>query len=185
MHKFNIKPYKILESKIEYENPYFEVRKDRVIVPDGREKDYFIVEKGRIFSIAIPLTADNKTYLVGQYRPAPRVYSLEFPMGYANGKDALGMAKTELKEETGLTAKNWEEIGKFHLAPGHTGQIGYIFVASGLIKGEPEFEENEFIDIKSNVKILDIERMIISGKITDGPTIVAYYFLREYLKRSK
>lgn len=173
--------YHVVNSEIEYENPYFRVRKNRVTLPDNRKKDYYILEKGEIFSIVIPLTKEGKTYLVGQYRPASRVYSWEFPMGYAKGKDPLGMAKAELREETGLTARNWKKIGKFHLAPGHTGQIGYVFTAKDLTKGEPEFEENEFIEIKKDVEVEKVGEMIINGKITDGPTIIAYHFLECYL----
>lgn len=176
------KDYKVLESEIEYENTYFRVRRDRVILPNGREKDYFILDKGEAFSVAIPLTDAQKTYLVGQYRPASKFYSWEFPMGYVKGESPLEMAKTELREETGLTAQKWKEIGKFHLSPGHTGQLGYVFVAKELTEDKPEFEESEFLDIKADIEVQEVGRMIMEGKITDGPTIIAYHFLEQYLK---
>lgn len=184
--KWNMKQgYRIINSRVDYKNPYFRIRRERVVLPDGRKKDYFILDKGGIFSIIIPITEEGKTYLVGQYRPAPGVYSWEFPMGYAEGEDALGMGKTELKEETGLTAGRWEEIGRFNLAPGHTGQVGHVFVAEDLTKGEPEFEENEFIDVRPDLEIEEVGKMIRGGEIIDGPTIVAYHFLSEHMDSRK
>lgn len=185
MNKFNIiKPYKTLESKIDYENPYMKIRKDRVVLPDRREKNYYILERGD-FAVSIPLTSNNKTYLVGQHRYPIKKFSLEFPMGYVPDKNPLDIARIELKQETGLKAKVWEKIGSAHLAPGHNWQAFHIFVAKNLIKGEPEFEEDEFIKIRPDVDIKKVREMILNGKITDGPTIVAYHFLEEYLRRSK
>ena len=182
MYKFNIiKSYKTLESQIEYENPYMRIRKDKVILPDGRRKNYYVLERGD-FGIPIPLTSDNKTYLVGQYRHPIEQFSWEFPMGYVAGKKPLKMSQIELEQETGLRANNWEKIGIAYLGPGHNSQAFHIFVARDLKKGKPKFEKDEFIKIRPDVDIKEVGEMIISGKITDGPTIVAYHFLENYLK---
>lgn len=174
--------YQKLNSKIDYENPYMRVRKDLVILPNGKTKYYFSLDR-REFSIIIPLTTSKKTYLVGQYRYSPEVYSWEFPMGYVSGKNPLEMAKIELKQETGLKALEWTKIGVFHVAPGHSKQKAHVFVARNLQEGQPQFEDHEFIEIKNDVNIDEVAKMINESKITDGPTIVAYHYLENYLKK--
>lgn len=184
MGQDKIKSYKVLSSSVEYQNSYFQVIREKVVLPDGKVKDFFILKKGEpnYFALIIPLTASGKTYLIGQYRPAIRQASWEFPMGHVDGVDPLGMAKIELKQETGLTALAWREIGSFYLAPGHTAQKGYVFVAEKLKEGRTEFEDSEFLAIRKDVDLREIKDMIDKGKITDGPTIIAYYFLEKYLQ---
>lgn len=164
-----------LSSKIVYSNPFMRIREDDVIRPNGVRAPYFVLERGQ-FSIIIPLTKKNEIYLVGQYRYAVDFYSWEFPMGFVEGLKPLAIARQELKEETGLIAKKWDLLGKFHVAPGHSSQKAYVFVAQDLVEGEKEPEENEFLEVKK-VSLNQVGEMIKKGKILDGPTIVAYHFL--------
>ena len=171
--------WQTLNSKVVYENKFLSVHEDLVVHPNGTHTLYYVIDRGP-FSIIVPLTPTNETYLVGQYRYAIKKYSWEFPMGSVKGKGYLDMAKQELKEETGLTATSWVRVGKFAVAAGHANQITEVFLAKDLTSGKAEPEENEVLEAKK-VALADIPSLIKSGEIIDGVTISAYYLLTLYL----
>lgn len=173
------KKWRMLSSKTVYKNPFMKIRKDKVVRPNGVAAPYYVLDRPSSFSIIIPLDKNLKTYLVGQYRYPTNFYSWEFPMGGVSGLSPLKMAKRELKEETGLLAKKWQKIGQFQVAPGHCSQEAFVFVACELKQGEPEPEENEFLEVKK-MSIKRVGEMIAEGKILDGPTIVAYHLLYQH-----
>ena len=173
--------FEVLSSEEEYENPFFKVIKHDVRRPDGNKKPYWTVSRYSDFSVIIPLFPDKKTtVLVGQYRLPVGEYSWEFPMGQVLGKDPLETAKQELREETGLCSDEWIKIGHFFLAPGHHEQQVDLYIAKKLTQGESEPEDSEFLKTKK-IKISEVGEMIKNGKIKDGPTIVAYHYLENYL----
>jgi len=177
----NGKKWKTLSSKIVYKNPFMKIREDEVIKPNGKASPFYVLDRFSPFSIIIPLEDDLKTYLVGQYRYSTKYYSWEFPMGGVINLSPLAIAKQELKEETGFSAKRWERLGKFQVSPGHASQEGFVFLAQDLKEGEPEPEENEFLEVKK-MSIKKVGEMIKKGEILDGPTIIAYHLLEQHLE---
>ena len=172
--------FEIISSKQEYKNPFFKIIKHIVKRPNGVKSPYWTVSRFSDFSIIIPIFQDDTTMLVGQYRLPVGEYSWEFPMGQVMGKNPIETAKQELKEETGIKAKSWELIGHYYLAPGHHEQQVDIYIARELTVGKSEPEENEFLETKK-VKISELGEMIKDGKIKDGPTIVAFHYLENYI----
>lgn len=172
--------FEVISSKEEYENPFFKVIKHDVKRPDGARKPYWTVSRHSDFSVIVPIFPDKTTILVGQYRLPVGEYSWEFPMGQVLGEGSLSMAKQELKEETGITADKWDKIGHYYLAPGHHEQQVHLFIAKDLTEGESKPDDSEFLETQ-RIKISKVGEMIKSGKIKDGPTIVAYHYLENYL----
>lgn len=149
--------------------------------PDGRERDYFVLDRKNDFSIVIPLFDDNSTFLVGQYRVPIRLFSWEFAMGTVDGKNPLEVAIQELQEETGLVAEEFIQIGEFYVAPGYAKQKAHVFVAKTLTQGDSSPEPFEDLSLKK-VPIEAVTDMIKNGTIKDGPTIVANSFVSDYLR---
>ena len=96
--------YQTLFSATDYKNPYMQVIKDQVKLPNGHIKSFYVLDRYSPFSIIIPLIDHHATILVGQYRYPAKYYSWEFPMGQVKGKSPLQMAKIELKQEIGADA---------------------------------------------------------------------------------
>lgn len=165
--------WKTLSSKVIHENPFMKVLEYDVVRPDGSRAPYYVLDRKSPFSIIIPLEEDGSTYLVGQFRFASGYFSWEFPMGSVIGKTPLEMAKQELMEETGMTARTWKEVGSFYVGHGHTNQAAYIYTAKGLTQGKKQPEASEFLTTKK-VPIDEVGRLIAERKILDGPTIAAY-----------
>lgn len=163
-----------------------EVWRHEIIRPNGEKSPYYVLERsvaGTYFSIAIPLTDELDTFLVGQYRYPIESYSWEFPMGHAKPQKEgfLEVAKIELFEETGILARRWRKIGQFATSPGHSSEEAQVFLATDLTFGRAEGLGTEISEVKK-INVLKVGEMVRSGKIFDGPTIAAYHYLELYLK---
>ena len=94
--------------------------------------------------------------------------------------DPLESAKRELKEETGLIAKNWQEIMTLHTSNSVTDERGLVYVARDLTQGETEFEEAEELLIQKLPLDEAVER-VLSGEITDAISIAGLLKLQHMI----
>jgi 8-oxo-dGTP pyrophosphatase MutT (NUDIX family) len=172
MAKAHNNPWKKLSSEVVHENKWFSVRRDAVITPDGKPREYNVIQQtDAVFIVA--MDEDQRIRLVGLYRYTTDMYSLEVPAGNTDGQDPLLAAKRELQEETGLTAKTWRMLGKCQAANGVLNEFCYIFLAQGLIDTEKHQQKEEGITEAFSVSLVKALAMIKSGEITDSQSIVA------------
>ena len=90
-------PWKKLSSEIVHKNPWFYVRQDKVITPDGSQGEYNVVVSPPA-SFIVALDDESNVYLIGQFRYPTGLYSLEIPGGGTGDNDPLKTAKRELQE---------------------------------------------------------------------------------------
>jgi 8-oxo-dGTP pyrophosphatase MutT (NUDIX family) len=171
-----------LKSKKEvYKNQYMVVTEDEVITDKGYNLTYGIVHKKEAVGI-IPIDGEY-IYLVKQYRYPIDFDSWEFPQGHFEHKSIQEAAVHELHEEAGLSANSFKMIGNFYLAPGHNTQEYWVYVATGLKEVGQKLDPDEEGMIVGKFKISEVEKMISSGIIKDGPTISIFKLLEIYLKK--
>ena len=171
-------PWKPQSSKKVFENPWLSLHEDEVINPGGGLSHYGKISFKNLAIGIIPLDEDNNTWLVGQYRYVPDCYSWEIPMGGGPlDTNPLVSAKRELKEETGLIAKEWHELMRLHTSNSITDERGLIYVAQGLTQGETEFEETEDLLIQKLPLDEAVER-VLSGEITDAISVAGLLKLK-------
>ena len=162
-----------LAMKRVYENAWIEVREDHVINPGGGENQYGHVHFKNLAVGILPLDEDGYTWLVGQTRYTLGAYSWELPEGGAPcGENPLDAAKRELQEETGLVARNWQELMRLHTSNSVTDEAAIVYVATGLTAGEPCFGETEDLSIR-RLTIDEAVQMACSGEITDAISVAA------------
>jgi 8-oxo-dGTP pyrophosphatase MutT (NUDIX family) len=169
----NYNPWKVLGQKQIYENAWISVTEYDVLNPSGGGGIYGKVHFKNLAIGIIPLDEDLNTYLVGQFRFTLNQYSWEIPEGGgAIGIDILESAKRELKEETGLVAKEWTKLVNLHLSNSVSDEAGAIFLARGLKQEEAMPEETEQLAVKK-IPFAKAYQMVEEGIITDSLAVTA------------
>ncbi len=122
-------PWTILSETEVYDNPWIQVKEYDVLNPSGGKGIYGKVHFKNFAIGIIPLDSDLNTYIVGQYRFTLGQYSWEIPEGGGDLRiEPLEFARRELKEETGLVAKSWTNLGNLHLSNSVTDEVATIFL---------------------------------------------------------
>ena len=149
------------------------LRKDTVRLPNGgtapRE---LIVHVGAV--CILPVTEDGQVYVERQFRyPLGQVIT-EIPAGKldSNTEDVLEAAKRELKEETGLTADRWTELGLYYPAAAYSDEVITMYLAQGLHRGAQKLDADEFLDVEL-IPLEQLIRDILDGRVPDGKNQVA------------
>lgn len=178
-------PWKTIRSTRVYSNSWMSVREDDVIRPDGREGIYGVVET-RAASGVVVLTPERDVYLVGQYRYPTEMYSWEIVQGGADeGEDPLTACKRELREETGLIAQQWNQLGgEVHLSNCISSERGYLYIAEDLSETEASPEGTEVLQVKT-VTFEEALDMVESGAIADAMSIIGIYQAEKWLRRNR
>jgi ADP-ribose pyrophosphatase len=142
-----------------------------VTLPDGRQATRDIVTHPGA-SAVVPINENGEIYMVRQYRKPIERVSLEIPAGKLDaGEDPRVCAERELKEETGLSARNMIHIASIHSTPGFSNEILHLYAATGLREGESCADSDEFISTE-RFSVAELTNMISSGEITDGKSII-------------
>lgn len=171
----------LIESEIDSETIFrgalLHVRKDRVTLPNGKESvREYIVHPGAVVILAF--LPNGKLLFERQFRyPLRRVF-LELPAGKIDpGEAIIDTAQRELLEETGYVARDWEYLGVMHPCIGYSDERIEIFAARNLhLAGEKQLDHNEFLEVVE-LSPDDARQAVWEGRITDGKTITALYWL--------
>ena len=166
----------VLKSKLAYKGSVFSVYTDQVREPNGVEATRDIVRhSGSVVILAVDDTsnpADPLVVVERQFRYAADQYLLELPAGrIEHGENTLAAAKRELIEETGYRAKKWTRLVRYYASPGFVGEWMEIYLATGIVVGKAEPEDDERIEVRL-LPLSQLEKMAAAGEIHDGKTIV-------------
>jgi 8-oxo-dGTP pyrophosphatase MutT (NUDIX family) len=163
-----IGPWRRLQVQPVYDNAWISVTHENVITPAGTDGIYGVVHfKTRAIGI-IPIDNENHTWLVRQFRYTLKQDLWEIPMGSGGlDEEPLLAAQRELREETGIQARNWQEIMRLHISKSVTDEEGVIFVARDLQQGIQQLEHTEADLEKLRLPLDEAIQWVLDGKITD------------------
>ena len=176
-----IGPWKRTSRSLVYSNPWAKIYHDNVIHPDGSSGIYGLVDFQHRALGVVAMNEKQEIILVGQHRYPLDEYSWEIPEGGGRFHEVpLEAIQRELKEETGLEAKNWVELGRVHTSNSICNETGYLWLATGLTEGEPDPDPSEEIATKW-VSLEEAYTMAFDSRITDALTVTALFRLQHYL----
>ena len=166
----------VLRSKLAYQGKIFSVYTEQVREPNGVEATRDIVRhSGSVVVLAVDETtnpADPLVVVERQFRHAADQHLLELPAGRVEpGENTLAAAKRELIEETGYRAKKWTRLVRYFASPGFVGEWMEIYLATGIIAGTAEPEDDERIEVRL-MPLSELVSKAAAGEIHDGKTIV-------------
>jgi ADP-ribose pyrophosphatase len=167
---------KLLNAELAYKGKVFDVYKDTIVEPNGKEATREIVRhSGSVVMLAVDESKnhdDPEVILIRQYRHAAGQYLVELPAGRIDANEpTLAAAKRELIEETGFRAKRWTPLIKYFASPGFVGEWMQIYLARDLRNGHATPEEDEQIELLPTPLSQAME-MVAAGKIHDGKTLI-------------
>ncbi|HLM03332.1 MAG TPA: NUDIX hydrolase [Pyrinomonadaceae bacterium] len=156
-------PWTIKESRRIYKNEFLELFEDKVVQPDGEDGEYATVRmKAGVCTLAID--DENNVYLTRQFRYALGAESLEVIAGGMDEGEPLENAKREAREEMGIEADEWIDLGAAETDTSIVSSRAHFFLARKLKFTEPQREGTEAM---KSVKISFDEAVekVLSGEI--------------------
>jgi len=168
-----------LSSEVVYENRWMTVREDSIRRQDGSHGIFGVVEKPD-FVLIIPMD-DEGFLLVEQFRYPVGARFCEFPQGsWEEHPDVAPeeIARAELKEETGVSARTMKYLGHLYEAYGYSTQGFHVYLATELEHGHADRSVEEQDLITRHVTFDHFIQMIHRQEIKDAPTLAAFTLLR-------
>jgi ADP-ribose pyrophosphatase len=169
-----------VDSEVAYDGHFLKVQRDTIRLPDGKlSKREYIKHPGAV--VILPVFDDGSVLLERQYRyPLGKVF-IEFPAGKIDpNEEPLASAKRELQEETGYIANEWKFVCTIHNAIAYSDEHLDIFLARGLVAGERQLDEGEFLETFTS-SVPEMLQWVREGKITDVKTVIGTFWLEKIL----
>ncbi len=177
-----MKRLKKLSEETIHHNPWWIYKHDTYEKPNGETGDYYYGETNGMVMV-VPVLSDGRIMLTLQHRYLSDKQSIEFPAGgIQDGEEVVEAAKRELSEEAGGVAEEWVNIGVFEPSVGLAKDTAYVFLA--YVDAMVPITPDETEDIEVLLRRPDeIERMIVTNEIWNGPTLAAWALVRNHLNR--
>ena len=155
-----------------YDGIIVHLYKDNVTLPNGKEAIREVIRhQGAVCVVAVD--DEMNIYLVRQYRYPFADVITEIPAGKLDaGETPLEGAARELREETGIIAKNYTYLGELYTSPAFLDEVIHMYLATGLSFEKQSPDEDEFVEV-DKVNINDFVKEIMDGKVPDSKTQTA------------
>lgn len=169
-----------LNSALMYDGDFIQVRKDDVLLPDGKVSTReYITHPG---AVAVLAMLDNGNLVMErQFRYALQREFIELPAGKIdNDEDILLCAQRELLEETGYVASEWTHLTTVWPCIGYADERMEYFIARGLTYQGHRLDDGEFLEV-FELSLPEALEWIRLGRINESKTIVGLFLLEKEL----
>jgi 8-oxo-dGTP pyrophosphatase MutT (NUDIX family) len=156
------------------------VRVDRFRYDDGEVVERDVIEHpGAV--VVLPFDGE-RIWLIRQPREVVGEQDLlELPAGKLDveGEGPLDVARRELREEIGKSARNWELLTTFYISPGFTTETMHAFLATDLYDDDGEPDEGERIELAPE-PLEKLDEVIRACR--DSKSLVTLLWFRAFVK---
>jgi 8-oxo-dGTP pyrophosphatase MutT (NUDIX family) len=165
--------HETLQHERVYDGRVFDVDRDRVRMPNGREVTVDVVRHSPSVVI-IPVPEPGHVILIRQFRYALRRSLWEFPAGSMDaGETPEAAARRECHEEIGLVPDTIVRLAAFYPTPGYCDEEMVFFRVSGLNATDEQAAVDEDEDIEPRTfPLREAREMVRRGEIVDMKTVV-------------
>ncbi len=179
-------PWRVVDSKIVIESPFFRLRCDQIELPDGRRVGDYYVRESRGFAVVFAVTPDDRVVLVRQYKHGIAEVVLELPAGGIDpGEEPRACAVRELAEETGYVSEpaDISHLRSFILDPTSSTTRFHLYLARDARPlATQKFDPLEQIEIEL-ATFDEVRRYVRDGRIGVGSQAAAVYHTLDVLGR--
>jgi len=167
-----------ISTKVVYKGDFLDVRRDKVLLPNGETgAREWVNHPGAV--VIIPILPDGKIALIQQFRYAVGSEFIELPAGKLDaGEDPEKCALRELEEEIGYRANKINFLANIHPAIGFTNEIMGVFLAENLEKTEHNRDNDEFLELVPTT-LTEALNLVWENKITDVKSIIGLLWLKK------
>lgn len=164
-----IQKWKLLNSQLVFDNPWCQVRRDAVVLPNGKVIDDFFVNVRPDIALVMAVTRQREIVFVRQYRHGVNEILLELPAGtfYPQTEDSLEAATRELEEETGYIASELQQLATLYDNPSKDTNKIHLFLAQNA---HPSGKQQ--LDITEELEIILVPIEAVFAKIANGEIAV-------------
>ncbi len=172
--------FQLLHSETVYSGRAFDVRRDELRLPDGRQTCFDVVaHSGAV--VILPLDDEGNLLFVRQYRHPAGCELLELPAGTLDENETPEeCARREIREETGMAAGTLLHLGGFYLAPGYSTEYMHVFLARHLSPDPLDGDADEFLSVE-RCSLATVFERIEPGEIQDAKSLAALLLARSHL----
>jgi ADP-ribose pyrophosphatase len=156
-----------------YRNPWLAFQVHGVVHPNGAAGEHGLVVPPLASGVVV---VDGKDVLLTrQERFGVDRSVLEIVKGGADeGETALACAQREAREELGVTARSWEELGIAYEIPSIVSEPIRLYLARDIETVPQELEPVESISVE-RLRLVDVLSAIARGDINDAVTGTALF----------
>ena len=154
-----------------------------VRLPNGHEATLEIVGHPGGAAV-VALNAAGEVCLLHQYRHVAGGWLWEIPAGKLDGRSADATARAELAEEAGVTAAEWQSLGRIVSSPGVFAEVVHLFLARELSPTTAAPEPQEVFEV-AWVPLADAVARALGGEISDAKSVVAILRAADRVLRSR
>lgn len=161
----------IKSSECRYRDEFVEFWVDECLKPHGGPARRATLRMLPGVSV-LALDAEGFVHIIRKFRYAVGKESVEAVQGAIDeGETAEEAARRELREELGIEAGEWRDLGPLDAVTSQVFTPARIFLARDLKFGEPDREGTEILQ-PLKLKLEEAVRMVMDGEITQATTCV-------------
>jgi len=162
-----------LSTTRQYDGKVFDVDRDRVRMPNGREVTLDVVRHPASVVI-VPVPEPGHVILILQFRYPVQRWMWELPAGTVDqGETPEAAARRECHEEIALVPDTLVRLASYYPTPGYCDEEMVFFRASGLSETDEAAAVDEDEDIEPKTfTMAEAREMVRRGEITDMKTVV-------------
>ncbi len=182
----SIQRWKIINSKLVFDNQWCQVRQDEIELPNGKVIDDFFVNVRPDIVLVLAVTPQREIVFVRQYRHGVGEILLELPAGSfnSNTEDSQRAAARELEEETGYVTQQMIHLATLYDNPvKDTNEIHLFIAENAQPSGTQQLDVTEDVEIVL-IPVENVLERISTGEICVCGSIAALLLGLNFMSRA-